>query len=219
MSVATVVAYGNPPRSEMLKYLPAGATCVLDVGCHKGGFGRALKQAGVATVWGVEPNPETATEARQHLDTVVTGFFAADTVPDHQFDAIFFNDVLEHMPEPEAALRVAAAKLKPGGVVVASIPNIRHIDNLMHILRDKDFRYEDSGIRDRTHLRFFTKKSIPRLFADGGYDIRKLDGINESWWSPSPLRRLAFRLWGTGYLEDTRFVQYAVVAQPQPAPH
>ncbi len=150
IATAAATPYGNPARSEMLRYLPPSAARVLDVGCHMGGFGLALKQAGVATVWGVEPNPDTAAVARQHLDHVVTGYFAADTVPDQQFDAIFFNDVLEHMPQPEDALRVAHAKLKPGGVVLASIPNIRYIGNLMHMLRDKDFRYEDSGIRDRT---------------------------------------------------------------------
>lgn len=219
MPDAAATPYGNPARSEMLRYLPAGTACVLDVGCHLGGFGVALKEAGVATVWGVEPNPETADVARRHLDHVVTGFFAADTVPDAQFDAIFFNDVLEHMAQPEDALRVAQAKLKPGGVVLASIPNVRYIGNLLHILRDKDFRYEDSGIRDRTHLRFFTKKSIPRLFEASGYEIRTLDGINEAWWEPSLLRRLAFRIWGNGYLEDTRYAQYAVVARPLETAH
>ena len=83
-------------------------------------------------------------------------------------------------------------------------------------MRDKDFRYEPAGIRDNTHLRFFTLKSIPRLFEQAGYQIQVLEGINEEWWTPSLLRRLAFKFFPS-YLSDTRFIQYAVRAVPLPA--
>jgi 2-polyprenyl-3-methyl-5-hydroxy-6-metoxy-1,4-benzoquinol methylase len=210
---ASAPIYGDYPRNEMHPYLPAGARRVLDVGCHTGAFGRSLKRLGVAEVWGVEMNAEAAAGAAAHLDRVLVGAFSAELVPDGHFDAIFFNDVLEHMSDPGAALRAAVAKLTPGGKVVASIPNLRHIDNLEHMLLDKDFRYEANGVRDLTHLRFFTRKSIPRLFEQNGYTVEQLAGINESWWTPQLWRRLAFRLF-PGYLADTRFIQYAVVAAP-----
>ncbi|NVD96923.1 class I SAM-dependent methyltransferase [Massilia sp. BJB1822] len=205
--------YGDFPRSEMRAFVPASAQCVLDVGCHTGAFGLGLKQRGVATVWGVEANPATAAIAARRLDKVIPGYFTGAEVPDGFFDAIVFNDVLEHMPDPAVILRAAAPKLKAGGVVVASIPNVRHIDNLVHMLKEKDFRYEAAGVRDATHLRFYTLKSIPRLFEQAGYAVDKLEGINESWWTPSLLRRLAFRFF-SAYFSDTRFIQYAVVARP-----
>ena len=97
----------------MLKFIPNGCACVLDVGCHTGAFGRMLKDSGIATVWGIEADPATAAEAGRHLDHVVTGYFAQEQVPDGHFDAIVFNDVLEHIPDPSVALRIAAKKLKP----------------------------------------------------------------------------------------------------------
>lgn len=207
-------AYGDYNRKEMHAYLPPGTERVLDVGCFTGAFGRGLKALGIGEVWGIEINADAAASAAVHLDKVVVGSFSAEQVPDAYFDVIVFNDVLEHMSDPGAALRIAAGKLRPGGRIVASIPNLRHIDNLQHILWEKDFRYEPHGVRDVTHLRFFTRKSIPRLFEQNGYTVLALDGINESWWTPSLWRRLAFRLF-PAYLADTRFIQYAVVAAPQ----
>jgi 2-polyprenyl-3-methyl-5-hydroxy-6-metoxy-1,4-benzoquinol methylase len=176
-------------------------------------LGKSLKDLGVSMVWGVEANPETAAVAAQHLDNVVVGMFEDHLVPDDFFDVVVFNDVLEHMSDPSIALKIAAKKLKRGGVVVASIPNLRQIDNLIHIFWDKDFQYERNGIRDNTHLRFYTLKSVTRLFEDSGYTVKTLEGINETWWQPSFWRRLAFRLFPR-YLADTRHMQYAVVAEP-----
>lgn len=213
--IIPVTPYGDSPRPEMQSYVPPRSSRVLEVGCHTGAFGKALKQAGVETVWGVEANPETAAVAAQRLDKVVVGYFGPDQdLPEAYFDVIVFNDVLEHMSDPGSALQFARTRLAPGGVVVASIPNIRHFDNLMHILKDKDFRYERNGVRDATHLRFYTRKSIPRLFEDNGYTVQRLDGIHEDWWTPSLLRRAAFRLFSS-YLADTRYMQYAVVAAPR----
>ncbi|KQV79076.1 hypothetical protein ASD15_20650 [Massilia sp. Root351] len=206
--------YQDFARVQMLPFVPQQARRVLDVGCHMGGFGRALKARGQTEVWGVEPNPDTASVAARSLDRVLTGLFSAElALPDHYFDAVVFNDVLEHMPDPWAALKLAAGKLAPQGSIVASIPNLRHIDNLLHIVRDRDFNYEATGIRDRTHLRFYTRKSLPRLFEESGLEILALEGINEDWWTPSLPRRLAFRVFKS-FLADTRHIQYAVVARP-----
>lgn len=215
-SLVPASPYADSPRSEMLAFIPAGTRRLLDVGCHTGQFGRAVKSRFGAEIWGVEPNPTTAEVARSSLDRVLNGFFAPDLdLPDHYFDVIVFNDVLEHMPDPWGALRLAANKLTPGGSIVVSLPNLRHIDNLVHIFKERDFQYEPWGIRDITHLRFYTRKSIPRLFSDSGLMVERIAGINEEWWTPSLLRRLAFRMF-PAYLEDTRFIQFAIVAKPPP---
>jgi 2-polyprenyl-3-methyl-5-hydroxy-6-metoxy-1,4-benzoquinol methylase len=205
--------YDDTPRLEMLSYVPQNAGKILDVGCHLGAFGRALKDRSNVEVWGIEPNPHTAEIAALQLDRVLNEFLSEDSaLPDQYFDAIVFNDVLEHMPDPWAAIEIAKTKLVNGGHIIASLPNLRHIENLIHILRQCDFQYETAGIRDRTHLRFFTKTSIPRLFKEHDFQIMRLEGINEDWWRPSLVRRIAFRIF-KNYLEDTRYTQFAIVAK------
>lgn len=86
-----------------------------------------------------------------------------------------------------------------------------HIDNLLHILLERDFRYEPLGIRDRTHLRFFTRLSAVRMFEECGYEVVVRVGINESWYSPSLVRRIAYRLF-RNYLNETKYIQFAFVA-------
>jgi len=205
--------YPHLSRSEMIGFIPANATKVLDVGCNTGAFGALLKQSRPCEVWGVEPNPVAAQQALPLLDHVVNAFFDAKTeLPVAYFDVIVMNDVLEHMPDPWASLEVAKKKLVPGGHIVLSLPNIRHIDNLLHILIEKDFRYESEGIRDNTHLRFFTRKSALRLLEECGFIVERIEGIHEKWWSNSILRRFAYRFFNH-YLDDTKYIQYAIVAR------
>lgn len=206
-------SYGNLSRSEILPFVPKTAKRVLDVGCHMGAFGENLKKKLAVEVWGIEPNPETAAFAKLQLDRVIVGFFSEDLdLPDQYFDVITFNDVLEHMPDPWSVLRLAKRKLAENGCIVASIPNFRNVENLLHLLRDSDFEYMPNGIRDKTHLRFFTKKSISRMFSDCGLTVKQIQGVNEDWWRPSLVRRIVFRLF-KNYLDDTKYIQFAVVAQ------
>lgn len=207
--------YPHNSRRNMCNFIPASAKKVVDIGCNTGAFGESLKSERALEVWGIEPNPNAAELASRVLDHVIVSSFDAEVaLPDSTFDVVIFNDVLEHLVNPWEALQIAARKLRPGGCVVASIPNLRQIDNLIHIVKEGDFRYEPLGIRDRTHLRFFTRKSIIRLFDESGYSVERLEGINEDWWSPSPWRRLGFRIFKK-HLEDTKYVQFAVVAFPK----
>lgn len=215
MTTSNRRTYPHTARQNMCQFVPVGAKMMVDIGCNTGTFGASLKADRSIEIWGVEPNPDAAEKANLILDKVINSpFDEGVALPDGAFDVVVFNDVLEHLVDPWEALRLAARKLRPGGCVVASIPNLRLIGNLVHILRDGDFRYESLGIRDRTHLRFFTRKSIVRLFEESGYQVERLQGINEDWWSPSLWRRLIFRVF-RNYLEDTKYTQFAVVARPQ----
>ncbi|MDH3326204.1 MAG: class I SAM-dependent methyltransferase [Gammaproteobacteria bacterium] len=186
---------------------------ILDVGCGTGDFGELLKGNSTVEVWGVEPVEKAAEQAENKLDGVFRGFFSEGaSIPDNHFDIITFNDSLEHFPDPFPPLRLAKKKLRPGGVVVSSIPNVRYISNVKHFLFDKDWKYEDKGILDRTHLKFFTKKSMLRTYKEAGYEVLDIQGVNPHRWNLMGI--LFLRLVAGKFIEDMKYLQYVVVARP-----
>ncbi len=211
--------YYEFPRPEMLRRFPAGARRVLDVGCGAGTFGAILKKDHGCEVWGVEPDLKSFQKIGSKLDRAFQGFFDAQTgLPENYFDAIFFNDVLEHMVDPAAALRLAGKLLAPGGKVIASIPNIRHFPTLWRLVFRGEWQYAERGILDRTHLRFFTRSNIEEFFTANGFQIRQLEGINEYLDSAAGDRaiwkhyRFVSRL-PNRHFHDLRYLQFAVVAE------
>jgi len=212
--------YFTEARPEMLCFVPSNCRRLLDVGCGTGTFGASLKkQNPQIEVWGVEPFASAAAKAADKLDRVITGPFQPETgLPAGAFDCIVFNDVLEHMVEPERALRYAKHLLSAGGTILASIPNVRYLPVLWQLGVRGNWEYGDCGILDRTHLRFFTKSSILKMFQDEGYVVRSISGINPYAGIPSASRRLWFAyrvanvLFG-GKLTDLKFLQFAVVAE------
>ena len=214
---AKPAGYFELARPEMLPFVPPGCRRVLDVGCGQGNFGGLLKITRNIEVWGLEPVAAAAAEAAKKLDRVIEGVFDdAAGLPAASFDAIIFNDVLEHLVDAKAALHLSRRLLQPGGAVVASIPNIRHFPTFWELAVRGEWNYADSGILDRTHLRFFTRKSIPVFFADGGFKVEQIEGINphlggtgRKWGLFKILNGLTF-----GAIEDMRYLQFAIVARP-----
>jgi len=174
--------YYDNLRKEMLKYLPKEAKKVLDVGCGNGCFAEVIKKQNTAEVWGIELMEQEANIAKQVIDKVFAGPCEnfIDNLPDDYFDAIYFNDVLEHLVDPYAVLKNIKSKLTNDGVLISSIPNVRYHGTFSRLLFKKDWLYEDFGVMDFTHLRFFTSKSIKRMYKDAGYQIVAHEGINRS---------------------------------------
>jgi SAM-dependent methyltransferase len=140
--------YFGLPRPEMVPFVPADCRRLLDVGCADGSFGEALKKTREIEIWGVEPTKSAAAKARMKLDMVVEGIFDPHAgLPTGSFDCVLFNDVLEHMVAPELALRYARQLLAPGGVVVASIPNIRSFPTIWRLVFHASWEYQDCGVR------------------------------------------------------------------------
>jgi 2-polyprenyl-3-methyl-5-hydroxy-6-metoxy-1,4-benzoquinol methylase len=203
--------YFSEEREEMGSFIPAGVGTLLDVGCGEGGFsGGLIKERGI-TAWGIEPDKNSAKKAGKKLRRVINSDFfgALNRLPDKHFDCAVFNDVLEHMYDPVSALTLIKKKLKENGVVVCSIPNVLHFSVLKRLLFKKDWKYEPFGVLDETHIRFFTKKSIIRMFESLDYEIITIKGIN----AHISIKNMAFLIATLGYFLDSRYLQYAVVAR------
>lgn len=143
---------------------------VLDVGCAAGVLGETLLKGGsVREVVGVEIATSAAEMARRRLTEVIVGDANQEGVlPDGPFDGAILADVLEHQVDPEALLRRVVARLRPGAGVVISAPNVRHFRVIYALIARNEWTYQDQGICDRTHLRFFTIKSLAKLIETSG---------------------------------------------------
>jgi len=167
--------YFEHERPEVAALVPAAARRVVDVGCGAGALGRALKRArpGVQ-VRGVELVPAQAERARAALDDVAVGD-AGDGLPAGwpRPDCVIFADVLEHLVDPWAALRRWRSDLTAGGAVIVSVPNILH-RSILGELRRFRWDYKEEGILDRTHLRFFTRRTAIELLEQAGLRVTRL---------------------------------------------
>jgi len=202
--------YYNLDRKEMLDFISGQPEKILEAGCGSGNFGAALKEKFDAEITGIELFESAAREASKKLDKVICGNLEEkiDSAENNYYDLIVFNDVLEHLYDPWNVLKKAATKLCKGGKVMASIPNIRHLYTMFDIVIKKDFKYTDAGILDKTHLRFFTKKSIIRMFDECGYKIIKIQGIN----GMKSFKFKILNILSFGFLKETSYLQFAVVA-------
>ncbi len=206
--------YYQNSRPDIMKHVPKNLAKALDVGCAGGDFGLQLKNERKAEVWGIEPMESPAQKAEKRLDKVLIGKCEEKIleVPDHYFDAIFFNDVLEHLENPYQLLNIVKNKLSPEGIVISSIPNMRYYKALTELLFKKDWKYKKSGVQDFTHLRFFTGKSIKRMYQEQGYEVLLHKGINAS---PS-LRPVLLNIPVLFTAYDIFYKQYLTIARPNP---
>lgn len=148
---------------------------VLDVGASTGYVAKALRERGCA-VTGLEVDPEAAKQAARFTDRMIVGdveqLDLGETFGTDRFDVVIFGDVLEHLVDPESVLLRTAEVLAPGGYVVASIPNVTHGSIRLSLMAGR-FRYTDTGLLDRTHLRFFDRRGVEELFEDTGFAVRE----------------------------------------------
>ena len=210
--------YYRVERQEMLPFVPEWRARVLEIGCGEGQFTGAL--TGVQEGWGIEPSP-AAQIAKQRLSRVLEATFdeAEPQLPIGYFDLVICNDVIEHMPDHEGFLSRIGKFIAPGGMMIGSIPNVRFYTNLFEYLFEKDWRYTDFGILDRTHLAFFTEKSFRQTLERHGFRVLQLEGINSWHCFSNTARTRAYRLLGQalvaltlGYFADIPHLQFAFQA-------
>lgn len=171
--------YFSRVNRPLLAFLPPGLGVVLDVGCAAGGLGGAYKAANPGSRWtGIEIDPGAGAAARAALDHVLVGDVEAlaEAPPGGPFDALVYADTLEHFRDPEATLRRHLQWLKPGGAVFASIPNVQHWSAVLSLLAGR-WDYRDEGLFDRTHLRFFTMKTIVEFLRGADCTVERMEPL------------------------------------------
>jgi len=200
------VEYFARARTEIAPLLPknpAQPLRVLEIGCSEGHTLEWLKKAGHSN-WtaGVEPYAELRASPG-----AVDQFFKLDIektlpgLPPASVDLILCLDVLEHLVNPWDTLRRLDALLKPGGSWIISVPNIRNYHILVDLAFKGRFNYSESGILDRTHLRFFTRDSAIELVESAGARVTQILGTETGRWQKRLLAAL-----GLGDLLAKQFI-------------
>lgn len=167
-------AYFAGARADFVACLPAQSDAsILEIGCGSGATGRLALAAGKASRYvGIELFEDAAAEARRQLTEVIVGNVETLDLPFQPcaFDALILSEVLEHLVDPWAVVRRLAPFVRPGGMVLASSPNISHWRVVAELIRGR-FELADQGVFDRTHMRWFTPASFQDLFEGAGFAV------------------------------------------------
>ena len=176
--------YFTNVRKELLELIPKNLKngTVLEIGAGTGNTLLYAKQNGYAqNIYGIELcEMENSNQKNEFFSDFIIGNIEEMELPYDEkfFDVILCGDVLEHLIDPYTLLKKLKKYLKDDGCIIASLPNIRQWDILKKIVFQGDFHYENSGILDKTHLRFFTKKTMIELFENQGFNVKKIVGNN-----------------------------------------
>ncbi len=183
------IRYFRDAKPAFLQLIDPRGLRVLDLGCGGGHNGAMLKKAGAREVVGVELDAAAAAEARKRLDRVCECDLAhldPAELGDDPFDAILASDVLEHLTNAEEVLARGVTRLRPGGAVVLSLPNVASVFVMAQLLT-KSWPRRRSGIFDRTHVRWFGKRDMVRLLEGAGLEVLRV----EPYFTRYPAIRLA----------------------------
>ncbi len=208
---------------DLLRLIPPDAGTVLEVGCGAGALAREYRRINPGVKWyAIEFDSVAAHRAREHCTQVWCGpaekFIIECVETSSDFDVLVFGDVLEHLIDPWKVLKRLSKWVKPGGQILASIPNVGHFSIILGLLHG-EWRYADSGLLDRTHLRFFTLRSIRELFEGAGLQV--WDVIARRIEAPEAEKMFRSLVPGTHNWEELLALQYlvrAIRSDDAPAP-
>lgn len=158
----------------ILSQVPLGSA-VLDVGCATGYLADPLRARG-CRVWGLDRDAQAVAMAAPAYEDVRTiDLDSCDELPwpNAFFDVAICADVVEHLRDPEQALRLVRRYLTPQALLIVSVPNVAHLSVRVPLAFGR-FQYRPSGILDETHLRLFTFQTAQALVGSSGYEIERL---------------------------------------------
>lgn len=220
-------SYYRNVNADLLAWLPLSATRVLEIGCGEGALAAAYRQRNPGAHYtAVELHAPSAAVARSRVDRLIGGDI--ETMPDPDvggpFDLALMGDVLEHLAESDRMLARIFTLLEPGGRFVACVPNFAHWSALRELMLGC-WPDADSGLFDRTHLRFFTQDSLIAALKRAGFRLLRmrprrflLDKAEAERWIPA----LADTAAGLGidrkaFIARAETLQYVVCAE-KPVP-
>lgn len=164
-------SYKNEGNAAVIGRVPKSALTILDVGCGAGDNARLLAREG-RIVDGVTLSASERDEALNHCRNVVIHNLEGGLPPELSgpYDCVICSHVLEHICWPERLLRDIRERLSAKGVLVVALPNLFFYKNRWNLLRGR-FEYEDSGLMDNTHFRWYSFRSAQALLATAGFDV------------------------------------------------
>lgn len=175
----TDVDYYNHLRPALASLFPRGAARVLDIGCGTGRTLERFKELGSTETVGIELREDVAAIARRNpaVSRIFVGDFLNLELPyaDGFFDVVVASFVLEHVADPWVAVKRIRSLLSPKGVLIGSLPNVRHLSVSVPLLLRGRWEYQPQGIMDWTHLRFFTRSTIEQLMSESGFSVERMD--------------------------------------------
>ncbi|MCK4395680.1 MAG: class I SAM-dependent methyltransferase [Candidatus Marinimicrobia bacterium] len=166
---------GNSPLYQISQIIPDGSR-ILDIGAGNGILSRLLqKRHSNLIIDGIEPNSYAAKLAKKYYRNFYTGYAQNffDLIAQEKYDYIILADVIEHIADPLEFLKKLASIISIKTKIILSIPNIA-FGAIRFSLLNGNFDYIDSGIIERTHLRFFTLKTLETLISNSGLNIEKI---------------------------------------------
>jgi SAM-dependent methyltransferase len=171
--------YGDTVNEDVLRGLGSISGRLLDVGCGTGAWGPRLRAAGAQELVALDASAAAIEEARARYDVAMVGTIEDATLEllgGRPFDVIVAADVLEHLIDPWKALRALREWAAPDARLAVSVPNLRFYRLVGNLALRGEFEYEPWGVRDWTHLRWFTRRSLGRSLVNSGWQPERWVG-------------------------------------------
>lgn len=169
------IGYHARYNPDLLNLIPPDAKTVLEIGCGEGALCEAYRRINPGVEWhGIEPNEDICRIARDKMKSAhpvtAEAWLGRSVDPQSNADCLVLGDCLEHLVDPWSVLKKLVDHMRPGAQVLASIPNAANWRIILSLLKG-DFPYEDEGLFDRSHLRWFCLKNMLAMFKDAGLEV------------------------------------------------
>jgi SAM-dependent methyltransferase len=190
---------------------PSSIGNVLEIGC---GPARLSEVLDCESYWGVEPDALAVGSVRASVKPniqILNADYASalSRLPTDFFDLVICHDSIEHLPDHDQFFLTLPQLCRSGARLVLTIPNMRHLLLLVNLVFRKDWPYSEVGLMDRTHLRWFTEKSLRKVLAKYGYEIEAFERMQPTFFTNNPIKIALANAMTLVLGQDSRYVYFA----------